>query len=236
MTLPIITYPITIITVPSTKNKLKFRPFITKEEKLLLMAKESDNGSDILLTIKQIVNNCCLEKKVDISKLTIFDLEYIFLKLRAISVDNICKVSYTDSEDNKIYDFEINLNNIEVVFPEKIDNIIKINDTMGIVMKYPSASLYDDQDFLKLEKHQFFELIVRCVDKIYEEDNIFEANKYKKEEISEFIDKLPTTTFTKIKEFLTTVPSMKYIINYKNSLGHDRKIELSSLNDFFTFR
>ena len=181
MTLPIITYPITIITVPSTKNKLKFRPFITKEEKLLLMAKESDNGSDILLTIKQIVNNCCLEKKVDISKLTIFDLEYIFLKLRAISVDNICKVSYTDSEDNKIYDFEINLNNIEVVFPEKIDNIIKINDTMGIVMKYPSASLYDDQDFLKLEKHQFFELIVRCVDKIYEEDNIFEANKYKKE-------------------------------------------------------
>ena len=119
MTLPKISYPTYTIKVPSTKKNVKFRPFLVKEEKLLLMAKESENNADILQSIKQIVNNCCLDENFDNEKLTIFDLEYIFIKLRAFSVDNIVKVSYKDEEDGQNYDFEVDLNSVEIDFPEK---------------------------------------------------------------------------------------------------------------------
>ena len=154
MSLPKIDYPIYNLTIPSLKKKCKFRPFLVKEEKLLLMAKESKNPSDILMTVKQVVNNCILDKTVKIEKLPIFDLEYIFLKLRALSVDNIVKITYKDFEDNKDYNFEINLEEVEVQFPEKVDNKIKLSDRSGIVMNYPNADLYDDKDFLnKSEEH-----------------------------------------------------------------------------------
>ena len=108
--LPKIDYPITNINVPSLKANFKFRPFLVKEEKILLMARESDNAADILIAIKQIINNCAIDKKLDINKLSLFDLEYIFLKIRAISVDNKVKVGFKDTEDGKIYDFEVDLN------------------------------------------------------------------------------------------------------------------------------
>ena len=108
--LPKIDYPVYKIKVPSQKKESQFRPFLVKEEKLLLMAKESDNTSDILSAIKQIINNCSIDSKFDVNKLALFDLEYVFLKLRSISVDNIVKVSYKDNEDEKVYDFEIDLN------------------------------------------------------------------------------------------------------------------------------
>ena len=139
MPLPKIDYPIISIKVPSLKKDFRFRPFLVKEEKLLLMAKESDNASDILLAIKQIVTNCSLDDNLKIDKLALFDLEYIFLKLRAVSVDNVVKVAYKDYEDNKVYDFDINLDKIEVKFPEKNDPKIKISEKTGIIMRYPSA-------------------------------------------------------------------------------------------------
>lgn len=236
MSLPKISYPTYNINIPSLKKTFKFRPFLVKEEKLLLMAKESATASDILAAIKQVVNNCCIDKGLDVNKLAIFDLEYAFLKLRAFSVDNICKVSYKDAEDEKIYDFEIDLNKIEVEFPKKIDNNIKITNTTGIVMKYPSSALYDDKDFLNLKKDYLFELIVRCIDKIYEGDNIYESKEYKTKEIAEFVENLDSKTFNSIQEFLNTTPKIKHVIEYKNSLGNNRKIELSSLDDFFTLR
>ena len=107
--LPKIQYPVHTIIVPSTKKKVNFRPFLVKEEKILLMAKESEKDSDILMAVKQIVNNCSTDPKFDVNSLSIFDLEYIFLKLRAASVDNTIKISYKDLEDDKVYDFEIDL-------------------------------------------------------------------------------------------------------------------------------
>lgn len=236
MSLPKISYPTYNINIPSLKKAFKFRPFLVKEEKLLLMAKESETASDILTSIKQVVNNCCSDRGFDVNKLAIFDLEYLFLKLRAFSVDNVCKVSYKDAEDEKTYDFEIDLNNVEVEFPEKIDNNIKITNKTGIVMKYPSSTLYDDKDFLNLKKDYLFELIIRCIDKIYDGDNVYEAKEYKPKEIGEFLENLDSKTFSSIQEFLTNTPKIKHVIEYKNSLGHDRKIELSSLDDFFTLR
>ncbi len=236
MSLPKIDYPVYKIKIPSLKKDFQFRPFLVKEEKLLLMAKESENSSDILSAIKQIINNCAIDSKFDVNKLAVFDLEYVFLKLRAISVDNMVKVSYKDKEDDKIYDFDINLDDVQVKFPEKIDNVIKITDKSGIVMKYPSASLYDDKDFLNIEKDYMFELIVRCIDTIYYEDQVYKASEYKKSDLNEFLENLNVKVFDTIQQFLINVPRMEYKIEYVNEKDHKREILLSSLNDFFTWR
>jgi hypothetical protein len=236
MSLPKINYPIYNIKIPSLKKSFKFRPFLVKEEKLLLMAKESQNSSDILTTVKQIVNNCCLDKIFNVDKLALFDLEYIFLKLRAFSVNNIVNVSYKDEEDETFHDFEVNLEKVEVVFPEKIENNIKITKNSGILMKYPPASLYDDKEFLSLDKDFLFELMIRCIDKIYENDTIYESKDYKKEELGEFLESLDLKVFEQIQLFLINIPKLNYELEYVNKKGNPRKIVLSSLNDFFTWR
>jgi hypothetical protein len=232
MSLPKIEYPIFLINVPSLNKKIKFRPFLVKEEKILLMAKESDNLSDILTATKQVINNCCLEQ-LDINKLAIFDLEYIFLKLRALSVDNKVKLTYTDNEDNQPYTFEVDLNTVELKFPENVNNNIKLSETSGIIMRYPSASLYDDKEFITSDKDQLFQLIVKCLDKFYEDDTVYEFKNYKQKEIEEFLDNLNIKIFDEIQTFLINSPKLYHVISYKNSLGNDRKIELTSLNDFF---
>lgn len=234
--LPKIDHPVYKVKVPSLKKDFQFRPFLVKEEKLLLMAKESDVSTDILSAIKQVISNCSVDPKFDVNKLALFDIEYIFLKLRAMSVDNTVKVVYKDKEDNNNYDFEIDLTKVEVKFPEKVNNTIKITSKSGVVMKYPPATLYDDEEFLSLEKEYMFELILRCIDSIYLEDRVFKASEYKKEELVEFLENLDIKTFESIQNFLLSVPRMEYKIEYENSLGNKREIVLSSLNDFFTWR
>jgi hypothetical protein len=234
--LPKIEHPIYKIKIPSTKKDHSFRPFLVKEEKLLLMAKESGNESDIFTAIKQIVNNCSLDKNLDIDKLSIFDLEYIFLKIRSFSIDNIVKISYRDSEDNQIYDFEIDLNEIEVKYPENKSNNIKINDTVGLIMKYPSASLYGDEEFLKTQDNHYFELILRCVDKIYMGDEVYEVSDVPRKELEDFIENLGVNIFKEVNEFLINVPRLSHTITYTNKNDVKREIYLNSLNDFFTWR
>jgi hypothetical protein len=234
--LPKIDYPVHKIKIPSLNKEYHFRPFLVKEEKLLLMAKESENPSDILTAIKQIITNCSIDVKLDVDKLAIFDLEYIFLKLRAFSVDNNIKVSYKDNEDQKVYDFDIDLDKVEVVFPEKMDNTIKITNKSGIVMKHPSASLYDDKEFLKADKDYMFELILRCVESIYYEDQVYQAKDYKKQELNEFLENLNIKVFDQVQNFLLSTPKIEYKIQYKNEFGNKREIVLNSLSDFFTWR
>jgi hypothetical protein len=235
--LPKIEHPIYKIKVPSTDKTYPFRPFLVKEEKLLLMAKESNNTADILSAIRQIVNNCSLDDKFDIDKLALFDLEYIFLKLRSASVDNNVKVAYRDNEDNKLYSFEVDLEDVEVKFPKKkVDNVVKISDNAGIVLKYPPASLYGDRDFLDNSKEHMFDLIVRCIDSIYSNEEVFEAKNLERKEIEDFLESLDVKTFKVIQEFLMSTPKLHKEIVYENSAGKKRKIVLKSLNDFFTWR
>lgn len=234
--LPVIQHPIFNINVPSLKKEYKFRPFLVKEEKLLLMAKESQLETDIFTVIKQIAQNCSLDPKLDVNKLTIFDLEYIFLRLRSISVDNIVKINFKDFEDSKVYEFDVNIDEISVKFPKKTENTVKINSKTGIIMKYPSASLYGDQDFLNLEKNHLFELIIRCVDKIYDGEEVYEAKNFSKKDIESFLENLSVKVFEQVQAFLTSTPKLEYVIDYKNSLGNDRKIVLNKLSDFFSLR
>jgi hypothetical protein len=234
--LPKIKYPTYAIKIPSIGKNHTFRPFLVREEKILLMSKSTNDPSDIFRSIKQVVNNCAIDERFDVDKLTIFDLEYIFLKLRSYSVNNIINVSYRDNEDQKIYNFEIDLNSVEVKFPENIEKKIKISDSMGVLMKYPSAKLFDDKEYLQSGEDSFFELVLRCIDKIYDGDAIFDVSSYEKKDVEEFLDSLDVNTYQKIINFIENTPKLSYTLNYVNEQGNNRTIELNTLTDFFTLR
>jgi hypothetical protein len=233
--LPKINHPVFDFTIPSTNKKMSFRPFLVKEEKLLLMAKASEDPADIFKSIKQIINNCCLDD-VNVNDLAIFDMEYLFIKLRAISVNDTVEVSYRDNEDDEIYKFEIDLNKVEVLFPEKAEKQIKINESSGIIMKWPTTSIFDELQQIEENDSYFFNLVLSCIDKIYDEDSVYNAKDYSKKELEEFLDNCNVNVYSKINEFVTKAPQLNYKIEYKNSKGTDREIVLKSLTDFFTLR
>lgn len=234
MALPKIKYPTYELKIPSIGKVETFRPFLVREEKILLMSKSSEDPTEIFRSIKQVINNCAIDTNFDVDKLTIFDLEFLFLRLRANSVNNIVKVSYRDNEDQKIYDFEIDLNTVNVQFPDNVLKTIKITDTMGIQMKYPSASLFDDKEYFKDTENSFYELIVRCIDKVYDAENVYNVSEYSKEDVENFLDQIGINAYKNIVEFMEKTPKVYYKIEYKNEIGNDRTIELTSLTDFFT--
>lgn len=237
MPLPKIEYPISELTVPSLKAKYKFRPILVKEEKILLMAKVSEDDADIFNAVLQVVNNCSIDDKLDITKLAIFDIEYLFLKLRASSIGETTEVSFRDTEDEKVYDFEIDLNKIEVSFPEKENNTVKINETSGFTLRYPPATLYQDKEFLSLPPDKVFDrLVIECIDKIFDGEEVYQANMYTKEELAEFVEGLTVKTYEEIRHFFTNVPSMKHEVKYTNKNGTERTITLRNLSDFFILR
>jgi hypothetical protein len=237
MALPKIMYPQFDILVPSQNKKFKFRQFLVKEEKILLTAKSSNDDSDILTAISQIVQNCSLNDNFNVNKIAIFDLEYIFVKLRGLSISNKVNLSYRDFEDNQLYEFEVDLDKIEIEKAPAISNKIMINDKIGVNMKYPSASIYSDKDFLNAPAEDAtVELIVRCIDKVFDDETVYDPTTFSREEILEFVNGIDVVSFGKINDYLSNSPKMKYVIKYKNSLGNDRQIVLSTINDFFTLR
>jgi len=232
MPLPKIDQPLFDMTIPSTGKKITFRPFLVKEEKILLIAQQSGNDSEIIRAIKQILNNC-IQDDIDLDSFAIFDLEYAFLKLRARSVNNIVKLAYRDTEDEEVYNFELDLDTIEIEMPEKINSKIDITDTIGMTMKYPSASITDKMTNFDNEVDLMTFFIVNCIDTIYDEDSVYVADDFSEEEISEFLDGLDVKSFEKIREFFESVPRLYHKIEYTNSIGSERSIELTSLKDFF---
>lgn len=231
--LPKIDKPIFEIAVPSLKRPVKFRPFTVKEEKILLVAQQEGVEKSIILAIKQVINNCCQEDKFDVNKLATFDLEYLFLKLRARSINNVIEVSYRDNEDDKVYDFEIDLDEVEMLQNADVSNIIPINDTVGIKMKYPSVSIIDDAPTEGTAAEVVEYLIRKCIDSIYDEESVYPAEEYDEKELLEWIDALDVETFNKIRAFFDNLPQMYYKLEYTNSLGNERTIELTTLSDFF---
>lgn len=227
--LPKIDQPLFEMTIPSNSKKVMFRPFLVKEEKILLIAQQG-SSADIIRSIKQVLSNCVQE---DLVHLTTFDLEYMFLKLRAKSVNNIAKVSYQDNEDGVVYDFEIDLDTIEVQFNEKNNPKIKINDKVGIIMKYPSAEITDKLTEFENEVDLMNFFIVNSIESIYDDETVYMASEYTQEEVEQFLDYLNVESFEKIKEFFETLPKLYHKIEYTNSMGTKREIEFNNLRDFF---
>jgi hypothetical protein len=233
MTLPKIQYPIFDLTIPSSNQNITFRPFLVKEEKILLIAQQSQSEPDIMRAIKQIINNCILEKGFDVDKLTTFDIEYMFLKFRSKSVNNLVKVTYKDNEDQELYDFEIDLDKVEMIVPDS-DKKIKINDELGIVLRYPSANIVDVIKSAANEDEILDEFMFSAIEYVYDTENVYPFDENTKDEKKEFLDSLDINTFTKIREFLENLPKLSHTIEYTNKNEKLVKIELSSLSDFFT--
>jgi hypothetical protein len=231
MALPKIDQPLFDLIIPSTGKKIAFRPFLVKEEKILLIAQSGGDG-EMIRAIKQIINNCVIED-INVDHLATFDLEYMFLKLRAKSVNNLIKLSYRDNEDDELYDFEVDLDTIEVEMPKDINSKIKINETVGMTMKYPSAGISEKIGEFENEVELLTFFITNCIDTIYDEETVYVANDYSAKELNEFLDSLDVSTFDKIREFFEKIPKMRHVINYTNKLGNERTIELSSIRDFF---
>ena len=231
MPLPKIDIPTFQLTVPSLQKAMTFRPFLVKEEKILLMGQQGNNAGDMIGAIKQVINNCCLED-LNVEDLASFDLEYIFIKLRARSVDNIVKLRYKDNEDEKLYDFEVNLDEIEVDFDANIDKKIQINDTIGMIMKYPNVSAAERLAGIDDQQELVSKLLLECIETIYDENAVYPVHEYSEQEITEFVDSIDARSFKKVETFFENMPKLQYTITYTNELGHERNITLNSVQDF----
>ena len=234
MSLPKLSHPIFELTLPSTKQTLKYRPFLVKEEKILLTAQSSGEPKDIILSIRQVINNCILTEGIDVEDLTTFDLEYLFIKIRAKSVNNIITLTYRDMDDDKKYDVEVDLDTIEVLEDPKHTNIVDLENGLVLQMKYPRADLASSLKVVDGELDIFFEVLKNCIDVIIEGETQYKASDYSSEELDEFVQSLDVNSFKKIQDFFSTMPKLYHEIKYTNSLGKEKVIPLTNLNDFFT--
>ncbi len=219
-------------TIPSSKKKILFRPFVSKEHKILLIAKSSDDPVHKLNAVKQIVS-LCIQDKIDIDSLPQVDLEYLFLKIRAKSVNNIVNLAYRDKEDNKVYKFEVNIDDLKVIEFEDHTNKIEVAPGIGIVMKYPtvkiSESLKGDN-----EVDLSFDLIRQCIDVVYDADNVYPFADESYEDQITFIESLSVPVYEKINEFFQTMPRLQHNLEYTNANGRKEVISLRGIDDFFT--
>lgn len=233
MAIPKLSYPTFELEVPSTKQKVRFRPFLVKEEKLLLMAKESGEQTDIINVLKQVIVNCDVEDKININKLATFDLEYLFLKLRSKSVNEVISVSYVDPDDEETYTFEINVDDIKMKQSEDHSNTIPIGENSGIVMRYPNAELMSKvSSDIEISDLLFF-MIRGCLDSYYDGDTITEFSDCTEAELNEFIENLPTSTLKGFEKFFDTMPKLYHKLDYTNKNGDQKVLELKSIEDFF---
>jgi hypothetical protein len=157
----------------------------------------------------------------------------MFLKLRARSVNNVIEVSYRDNEDDQVYDFQINLDEVDLKTNDDVSNIIKVSDTVGIKMKYPSVTILDNVPDTEDASDVVEYLIKSCIDQIFDEENVYPVGDHTDEELNEFLDSLDIDTFNKIREFFDNLPQMYHKLEYTNANGNVRTIELNTLSDFF---
>jgi len=236
MALPKLTTPTYELEVPSTDEKIKYRPFLVREEKILLMSMESGKNADIINAVKEIVSECTFNK-IDLSTLPMFDVEYIFLQIRSKSVGEISKLRLLSPDDGKTYaDVEINLTEVKVQVEEGHTNKIELDDGMGIIMTYPTIDTFANNNIQTVTAANMLDVVSTCILQIYEKDGekVYEAKDQTKKEISEFIESLQTKHFQKLQNFFNTMPKLKHTIKIKNpKTKKESEIILNGLNDFF---
>lgn len=233
MPLPKLQYPTFELEVPSSKKTHKFRPFLVSEEKILLLAQESGDLTEIILALKQVIGNCCVDSDFDADSLATFDIEWLFLKLRSRSVSNRAKVYLLDNEDGQEYNFEVDLDTVKLHRNPDHDPNIKLTDDVSVILKYPTTHMIDAIAQMATETKAFFEVMKYCIDYVVTGNEKIKFSDNDEAEQDQFVQSIDITSFTKITKFFETMPRMHYEIDYKNSLGHDRKAVLKNLNDFF---
>ncbi len=235
MALPILETATYELTLPSSDVKVKFRPFLVKEEKILLMAMESENAGEITKALKEIVHACTFGT-VNVGALPTFDLEYIFLQIRSKSVGEVAKLRLKCPDDKETYaNVEVDLSKVEVEVDDKHSNIIQINDKIKLVMKYPTIDSFDQQvDAKELKTEQLFDMIAVSIHEVYEGETVHKGSDYSKEDMNKFIDSLTSDHFAKIHNFFNTMPRLQHEVEVTNPKTKVRsKVMLSGLQSFF---
>ena len=236
MALPKLTTPTYELEIPSTDEKIKFRPFLVKEEKILMMAMESKKSADIVQAVKEIVEECTFNK-INISDMPMFDIEYIFLQIRSKSVGEVSKIRVLCPDDGKTYaNLDLDLNEVKVQVGDDHTNKIELNNGMGIIMKYPTIDSFRESGIQDINASNMLEVIGGCILQIYEEEGkkVYDPKDQTKKELTDFIEQLTTDQFKHIQKFFDTMPKLKHEITVKNpKTKKENKITLTGLNDFF---
>jgi hypothetical protein len=238
MPLPIVETQTYELTLPSTDIKVKYRPFLVKEEKILLQAMESQKQNEIVQALKQIVSACTFGS-LNVNELPTFDLEYIFLNIRAKSVGEVAKLKVLCPDDNQTYaDVEVDLTEINVQVDDKHNNNIVIdeNKKIGMIMRYPTLGSIDTEMKIdqKVSAKVLFDIITKSIYQVYEGDKVFNATDYTKDEMTNFIESLDSKTFLKVQEFYDTMPKLMHEIEVENPKTKVKsKVVLQGLTDFF---
>ena len=236
MALPKLTTPTYELEIPSTDAKIKYRPFLVKEEKILMMAMESKKNPDIVQAVKDIVSECTFNK-IDLSDLPMFDVEYIFLQIRSKSVGEVSKLKLLCQDDKETYvEVELKLNEVKVQVGDDHTNKIDLDNGMGMIMTYPTINSFSDSGIQDINAGNMLEVISSCILQIYEEDGkkTFDPKDQTKKELTEFIEQMNTKQFKKVQSFFDTMPKLKHTIKLKNpKTKKESEITLTGLNDFF---
>lgn len=237
MTLPILETASYELTLPSTDTKITYRPFIVREEKILLQALESGESTQIVKAIKEIVHVCTF-KAVNVENLPTFDLEYIFLQIRAKSVGEVAKLKVKCPDDNETFaTVEVDLSKVEVHVDDDHTNKVVIDEAknIGLVMKYPTIDSVDPAVSAKTQQtEKLFDIIINSIDTIFEGDKVMAATDYTKEELNKFVEQLDSTAFGKMQKFFASMPRLKHDVEVTNPKTQVKStVTLQGLVDFF---
>jgi citrate lyase gamma subunit len=238
MPLPKISTPTYELELPSTEQKIKYRPFLVKEEKLLVIALESEDTKQITNAIKTVIKNCIETKGVKVETLPTFDIEYLFLNIRGKSVGEEIEVNIICPDDGETQvPVNINVDDIQVQKNPKHNKHIKVDDSITMEMKYPSLDQFIKSNFdfsADNTMEQSFELIASCIDKIYTEDEVWSTADVTKKELMEFLDQMNSSQFKEIEKFFETMPKLSHTIKVKNPVTEvESEVTLEGLSSFF---
>ena len=214
MALPKIAVPKYQLKIPSTGKEVSYRPFLVKEEKILLIAMESDNETEITNAIRDIIQNCTYEE-LDVKNMPIFDIEYLFLQLRAKSKGEVIDLSFECERCKKPIAIQIDVSKLEVTRTEGHDTKIPLSDDVGVIMRYPSMEVQSIINKESSDVENIFSTISFCIESIWDKETVYASKDHTKEELNEFLESLPDSSFTKIQKFFDTIPVLKHEVELK---------------------
>jgi len=240
MPLPKVNTPTYELVLPSNNKKIRYRPFLVREEKILIMALESEDMKQITNSVIEILNACILTKGVKVNTLSTFDIEYLFLNVRAKSVGESIEVNVTCPDDNKTsVQVSVDLDTIKVKKNKKHTNIIKLDDTLSLKMKYPSMDQFIESNFESNEESSdiktTLKMITSCIEMIYNDEESWNGSESSQKELEEFIEQLNSKQFKSIEDFFTTMPKLTHTLKVKNPQTNvESSVVLEGLAAFFS--
>ena len=239
MPLPKINTPTYDLTLPSTGKKIKYRPFLVREEKILIMALETEDTQQISNAVVQILDECILTKGVNVTKLATFDIEYLFLNVRSKSVGETVEVNIVCPDDNKTsVQMEINIDSIKVQKTRGHKSTVKLDDQYSMKLKYPSLNEFIDSNFESSEEsdvNKSLNMITSCIEMVYDQEESWNASDSTKQELEEFIEQLNSKQFKSIEKFFETMPKLSHKVKVTNPTTEvESEVVLEGLASFFT--